>query len=250
MKRDLYSQKLLTFSDNFIQQMQILDRADHPKLIFQLVIKWTKGQPLLTKKLLQYVLEFPQKIIRGQEAITVERIIRNRLIKEFKKDELTLLIRKLLYGKDLFNLLKKTSGQITKERIYLEHLQSELGLSASQAQKIEQQCLQIFASSEVQIIQQPKQYAIGDRQNQHTNDDSYQDLILLIEKSPIYQQLNQLEIEERQNKLNWSGFFKKSWWLCLAIPLLLLLIKNLIGEKDSVKLSHPVTWATRLQNGT
>ena len=53
--------------------MHLLDRADNPKLIFQLAIKWTKGQPLLTKKLLQYLLESKQKIIVGQEAIAVER---------------------------------------------------------------------------------------------------------------------------------------------------------------------------------
>ena len=236
MKQDLYSQTLLKSSDNFIEQMQLLDRADNPKLVFQLVIKWTKGQPLLTKKLLEYILEFPQKIIRGTEAITVERIIRSRLIKEFKKDDLTLLIRKLLYGKDLFSLLKKTSCKLTGvERIYLENSQSELGLSTRQVKAIEQQCLQVFAKSENRITHQA-QHAIADG-NQHSDDDSYQDLILLIEKSPIYQQLNtELESEKRQNKFNWSIFSKKSLWL-LAIPLLLLLIKNLTPDKDS----RPIT---------
>ena len=236
MKQDLYSQTLLRSSDNFIQQMQLLDRADNPKLVFQLVIKWTKGQPLLTKKLLEYILEFPQKIIRGSEAITVERVVRNRLIKEFKKDDLTLLIRKLLYGKDLFSLLKKTSGKIRRvERIYLENLQSELGLSIRQVKAIEQQCLQVFAKFETRITHQAQSAIVN--VNQHSDDDSYQDLILLIEKSPIYQQLNtELEIEKRQNKLNWSVFSKKSLWL-LAIPLLLLLIKNLAADKDS----RPIT---------
>ena len=233
MKRDLYSQKLSTSSDNFVQQMQWLDRADRPELIFQLVLKWTKGQPLLTKKLLHYVLEFPQKIVTGREAIVVERIVRNRLIKEFKKDELTLLIRKLLYGKDLFSLLKKTQGKITRqERIYLAKLQSELGLSSSQAQIVEQQCLQVFASSYTQITHQPREYAIATREHQHTNDDSYRDLILLIENSPIYNRLNtEGAIASKQKQFNRLGFLKKSLWL-LAIPLLLLLIKSLNGEKD------------------
>ena len=231
MKRDLYSQTLLKSSDNFIEQMQLQDRADNPKLIFQLVIRWTKGQPLLTKKLLQYILEDPQKIIKGTEATTVERIIRNRLIKEFKKDELTLLIRKLLYGKDLFSLLKKTHGQIKRvERIYLKNLQSELGLSVSQAKVIEQQCLQIFASSDPKILHQQKQHAIA--LQEHSKDNSYQDLILLIEKSPLYQQLNTESERKKQNKLKRLSLLKKSLWL-LAIPLLLLLIRSLTGDKDS-----------------
>ena len=235
MKRDLYSQKLLISSDNFIQQMQWLDRADNPKLIFQLVIRWTKGQPLLTKKLLRYVLEFPEKIVRGTEAITVERIIRNRLIKEFKKDDLTLLIRKLLYGKDLLSLLKKTNGQVTRQKqIYLQNLQSELGLSDSQAKAIEQQCLQVFASSEAQIVHQPDRHALVNRENLYPDDDSYQDLILLIEKSPLYHQLNpELAIEKKPDKPNLSFFQKKSSWLYLAIPLLLLLIKSLVWKEDS-----------------
>ena len=232
MKRDLYSQTLLIFLDDFIGQMQLLDRADNPKLISQLVIKWTKGQPLLTKKLFQYVLEFPQKIVRGTEAVVIERIIRNRLIKEFKKDELTLPIRKLLYGKDLFSLLKKTRGRIARrEQIYLANLQSELGLSEAQAKTIEKQCLQVFASNEASIVHQPQQQAIVDR-NQ-SQDNSYQDLILLIEKSPIYQQVNtESAIEVRHNKPNWSVFLKKSLWL-LAIPFLLLLVKNLLWQENS-----------------
>ena len=233
MKRDLSSQKLLIPSDNFIQQMHLLDRASDPELIFQLVIKWTKGQPLLTKKLLHYVLEFPQKIVEGQEAVTVERIVRNRLIKEFKQDELTLSIRKVLYGKDLFGLLKKTQGKITsRERIYLENSQRELGLSDSQVQIIEQY-LQTYASTKAGIVRQPKQYAMVKSNNQNTADDSYQDLILLIEKSPLYPQLNaESAIVGRQNKLNWSSLLKKSWLLCLAIPLLLLLVKNWGRERD------------------
>ena len=232
MKRDLFSQTLLISSDDFVEQMQLLDRADRPKIIFQLVVMWTKGQPLLTKKLLQYVLEFPQKIVRGQEAFIVERIVRNRLIREFKKDELTLLIRKSLYGKDLFSLLKKTRGRITRqERTYLKYLQNELGLSEGQAKAIEQQCLQALASRESRITHQPKQQALTNS-DRSLEDDSYQSLIVLIEKSPIYQQLNtELEIENRQNKLGWLVLFKKSLWL-LAILLLLLVIKNLLQNKE------------------
>ena len=233
MKRDLYSQTLLVSLNNFIEQMQLLEQADCPKVVSQLVVMWTKGQPLLTKKLLQYVLEFPQKIDKGTEAITVERIVRNRLIKEFKKDELTLLIRKSIYGKDLFSLLKKTRGQITRrEQIYLASLQSELGLSEGQAKAIEQQCLQVFADKD-RTIHQGKQQAIVGRENQHPEDDSYQDLVLLIENSPIYHQLNtESAVENRQNKFNWS-FSKKSLWL-LAIPLSLLLIKSLIDSRNSL----------------
>jgi branched-chain amino acid transport system substrate-binding protein len=232
MERDLYSEKLSVSSDNFVQQMHLLNRADNPKLVFQLVIKWTKGQPLLTKTLLQYVLESDQKIVMGREAITVEKIVRNRLIKDFKQDELTLLIRKLLYGKDLISLLRKTHGEVTdRERIYLANLQSELGLSDKQVQTIERQCVQTFTSSRIQITHQSKTSTSKERDD---SENSYQDLILLIEKSPIYHQLNtELSLNPKPKKSNKTNFFVKNWWLCLLIPLLFLSVRNLGWQRNS-----------------
>ena len=82
----------------------------------------------------------------------------------------------------------------------------------------------------VEITHQPRQCALVDR-DENTVDHSYQDLVSLIEKLPIYDQLNtQLTIQQRQNRFRWTNILKKSSWLCLAIPLLLLIKKfELVG---------------------
>ncbi|HEY9768189.1 MAG TPA: hypothetical protein V6C71_06720 [Coleofasciculaceae cyanobacterium] len=55
MKQNLYHKKLLESLNKFVQYMRALDLADNPKLVSQLVLRWTKAQPLLTKKLLEYI---------------------------------------------------------------------------------------------------------------------------------------------------------------------------------------------------
>ena len=78
MNRSLYSQELSKSLDDFVREMHRLSLADNPQLVFQLAIKWTRGQSLLTKKLLQYILESETKIRYGQEAARVEKVIRQR----------------------------------------------------------------------------------------------------------------------------------------------------------------------------
>ncbi|MEM8828317.1 MAG: ABC transporter substrate-binding protein [Cyanobacteria bacterium P01_G01_bin.19] len=117
--------------------MQLLNRADNPKLVSKIAVKWTKGQTLLTKKLLQYILQSELRIDEGEEATAVEKIIRNDLLEEFKQDELTLGIRQGLYTKDLENLLELRESDLqTKDRIYLLKIQRRLGLGDIQVRAI------------------------------------------------------------------------------------------------------------------
>lgn len=229
MKQDLHSKRLLESLDDFVQQMRLLDKADNPKLISQLVIKWTRGQPLLTKKLLEYILEFKQKIVLGKEGITVETIIRNRLIKEFKQDSLTLAIRKILYARDFVKLLAKSGRNFTnQDQIYLQNQQTELGLANQQCQAIKDLCLQSIVPASIKdISNENSQLAITKAVNNLASENSYQELVLLIENSPIYHQISasnsNTEITQYQ-KYSWL-LGLKHWWLLLLIPVSFLIFR-------------------------
>ena len=69
MRQNLYPERLQLSLDTFIQRMHLLNRADNPQLVSKIAIKWTQGQPLLTKKLLQHILNSEEKIEEGEEAI-------------------------------------------------------------------------------------------------------------------------------------------------------------------------------------
>ena len=190
MTSHLYSQDCLASWDKFVQQMYATNQIDRPEMVVRLVIRWTKAQPLLTKKLLQYIVTDERKIAFGKEAAIVEKVIRNRLIREFKHDELTLPIRKLLYIKDLTGLLKKTRGKLDKRsQIYLENIQAELGLS-------DRHCLAIKQHYSTSIVvRNKKAYAeklIQLNQTQKERD-CYQDLVALVENSPVCHQLTTVD---------------------------------------------------------
>ena len=210
MTSDLYSQDRLASWDKFVQQMYATNQIDRPEMVVRLVIRWTKAQPLLTKKVLQYILADERKIAFGKEAAIVEKVIRNRLIREFKHDELTLPIRKLLYIKDLTGLLKRTRGKLDKRsQIYLENVQAELGLSDRHCQAIKQHC-----STSI-VVRDKKAYAEKMIQLNQTQKerDSYQDLVALIENSPVCHQLTTVDRpaidKQRRNQVGrgilWSG---------------------------------------------
>ena len=223
MTSDLYSQDRLASWDKLVQQMYATNKIDRPEMVVRLVIRWTKAQPLLTKKLLQYILADERKIAFGKEAAIVEKVIRNRLIKEFKHDELTLPIRKLLYIKDLASLLKKTRGKLDKRsQIYLENTQAELGLSDRHCLALKQHYLTSIAGENKKAYAQK---LIQTNQTQKERD-SYQDLVALIENSPIYHQLMTRDrpTSDRQRR-NW--FERRLLWLGLvSFCLLWLGIKN------------------------
>lgn len=231
MKSNLHSKRLLQSLEDFVQKMQLLELADQPKLVAQTALKWTKGQPLLTKSLLDLLLKSNSKISRGQEAIRVEQIIRNRLIKDFKQDNLTLGIRKLLYSKDLVRLLTKSGGKIAaNEQIYLQKLQAELGLSRQQGNLIQAQYWQMFNQANIEQTSNSQYFPEIEPENQpQLIDNSYQELILLLENSSIYGEVaaanstNPLP-QEKSTPSRRGGL--KYWWLLLTIPLLFLLAKR------------------------
>ena len=137
MTRNLYPEKLQLSLDTFIRRMELLNKADNPGLVAKIVTKWTQEQTLLTKNLLQYILQSELRINEGEEASAVEKIIRNRLLKEFKQDELTLNIRKKIYREDVENISEIKNGKLEpKDWLFLSEIQKELGLTDKQARLI------------------------------------------------------------------------------------------------------------------
>lgn len=237
MTPDLSSQNLSISWDEFVQQMYAVERADRPEIVLRQVIRWTKGQPLLTKKLLQYILKHERQIAAGDEATTVEQVIRNRLIKEFKHDELTLSIRKLLYAKDLAKLLKKTPGKITQNtQIYLEDIARELGLSTRQCQDTIEHFASFSSAENQKLFRQLVRPNIlsGER-------DSYQDLVSLIENSPAYYQLTldkgNSTATSKKRRSNW--WQKKTFWFWLIFPWLVLLAISTLARKEELPTIAP-----------
>lgn len=216
MPSNLSSQERLLSGTKFVRQMYATDKIDRPEIVVKQVMRWTKGQPLLTKKLLQYILETKSKISFGREAAIVEKTIRNRLIKEFKHDELTLPIRKLLYIKDLAILLAKTKGKVTeRSQIYLASIQAELGLSERNCQEIKEHYLtSIFPKNEAERV-------INRDLPQFQKERSYQDLVSLIENSPIYHELVASDRLLTPKRWQWWQPPSFRFWL---IPLCLLLV--------------------------
>ncbi|WP_019507991.1 ABC transporter substrate-binding protein [Pleurocapsa sp. PCC 7319] len=242
MQQNLFPEKLLQSLDEFVQQMHRLNKADNPKLIVKIVTNWTQAQPLLTKKLLQYLLQSEHKICRGQERIAVKKIILNKLIKEFEQDKLTLEIRKRLYQEELNTVIKCDKSIITnKDRYYLIKLQNKLGLSTQQCQAVKKQILTIKSS---QAFRQNndlfdnqkvkcKQVKSDFYKAQTTNKKSIE---TTSDPTSNYQQVRftnqKVFIENKQSDV--VKLQPKKWsWLLLGIPFLSLFIKGFGWNKNS-----------------
>ncbi|MEL6442120.1 MAG: ABC transporter substrate-binding protein [Cyanobacteria bacterium J06621_8] len=232
MKPNAYSQRLLESLEVFEQQMQSRKLADEPKSVAQQVLQWTKGQPLLTKSLLDLLLKSETKIARGEEAVQVEKIIRNCLIKNFKQDSLTLGIRKNLYIKNLIRLSNKNDGEFSnREQNYLNNLQKELGLSQQQSNSIREQYLPAFKQGKLNKLSLENSATIIDQDAPEPKGaKSYQDLIVLLENSPFYQELNATNISNSPSHKQSFNPFKllkfKSLWLVPALLFLVFIVKK------------------------
>ncbi|VEP18356.1 ABC transporter substrate-binding protein (modular protein) [Hyella patelloides LEGE 07179] len=234
MGQNSHSENLSVHLDEFTQQMHRLGKSDNPTLISKIVMRWTKGQPLLTKKLLQYILQSKQKIAQGKEALVIEKIIRNRLLKEFKQDDLTLSIRKLLYKVNLEEALKITNGKITdNEQVYLSELQKELGLSNLQCQTIFNSLagfddLPDIDPDEQVIIDrksQRKRITQGNNQQKGYNIKSSDLLIHQTALSPTF------DLDSKYKRK--GNIFRKPWFLLLVFILVFYLLTRSINWNQS-----------------
>lgn len=240
MNRNIHSDNKLVSFREFVRQMHLLNKADDPELILKLVVSWTKGQPFLTKKLMQYVLQSPQKIPLGKETIAVEKIVRERLLKEFKQDKLTLSIRFFLYQKQLEKTLKQTenSNKIAEQN-YLKALQKELELSDKQCRTIRKRILeselkQVINKNITTIKNKNGKLALESDREQIEKVNSN----LSPEKANLAKQTSQAPLnsqlikKENPPQITKKIINKKWFWLVLILPILFLVIKGLNANKS------------------
>ena len=244
MKPNKHSENKLVSFGEFIRKMRLLNKADEPELVLKLVVGWTKGQPFLTKKLLQYVLQSPQNIPLGKETIAVEKIVRERLLKEFKQDNLTLGIRFFLYQKKLDNILKQTnkSNSIVKQN-YLKDLQRELGLTDQQCRAIRKRLLKselkqvINKSSLINIETENRELDLKSHNFQIENHSNSKEIVSL-NKQASQSKLNSQLLKKENSQLTSEKSLNKKWFgLLLIFPILFLLIKGLNGKSDRLKIA-------------
>ena len=243
MKQNIHSDNKLVSFREFVRQMHLLNKADDPELVLKLVVGWTKGQPFLTKKLIQYVLQSPQNIPLGKETIAVEKIVRERLLKEFKQDNLTLGIRFFLYQKQVEKFLKQTenSNKIA-EQDYLKALQKELGLSDKQCRTIRKRILdselkQVINKSIITIENKNEEFTLESEREQIekvNSNGSSETADLAKQTSQETLKSQSIEIKNLQ-QISKKAFNKKWFWLFLIFPLLFLFIKGLGNDGDPLK---------------
>jgi hypothetical protein len=63
--------------ERFIAKSQESIKIERSHLVAQEILKWTKGNSLLTQSLCQLILERQDQVIEGQERTYVERIVRS-----------------------------------------------------------------------------------------------------------------------------------------------------------------------------
>ena len=242
MRQNLFPEKLLQSLDKFIQQMHRLNKADNPKLLVKIVTSWTQAQPLLTQKLLNYILQSEQKICRGEERKAVKKIIINKLLKEFEHDKLTLEIRKRLYQEELNTIIKNNNTLIdNKHGYYLLELQEKLGLSTQQCHIIKQKFLLLKASP----FSHQNNSAFNKRKAEFKQTESNFSTTKVVDKysreassslAINYQRsrfANQT-VFHRNKQLDKVRYRPKKWsWLLLGIPFLSLFIKGFGWNKYS-----------------
>lgn len=247
MKSKIYSEKTQALLNTFIQRMKLLNRADNPKLVARIIIKWTQGQTLLTKKLLQYVLQSEPRIYEGEEARAVEKVIREDLLREFKKDNLTLNIRKKLYQKDLEDFLQSKAGMLKdKDANYILEIQKKLGLNTKDVKSINNNTIRFdyrldtinsnyknhFDKEQTNFKQRPSSPQLA----------NYLESLDPEEKSNlVVRTLSNPAIENQEIKSAKAKKSRQKWLFLLGIPLIVLSIigVNLVRNNSTTTEIQP-----------
>ncbi len=78
------------------------NRSDNPPAVLSTVLDWTSGQPFLTQKLCQLILDADAPIAVGQEATAIEQLIRSRILENWETQDqpehLRTIRDRLLFG--------------------------------------------------------------------------------------------------------------------------------------------------------
>ncbi|MEO0835203.1 MAG: ABC transporter substrate-binding protein, partial [Cyanobacteria bacterium J06642_3] len=137
----------------------------------------------------------------------------------------------------LIRLLTKKGGTLnSEEKTYLKNLQQELGLSKQQGNIIREEYLR--SVTQVNNVNSLSVNSLSEFNSEHhslATKDSYDDLILLLENSPIYDQLapaNTLaqSTNQKSHLVRWINL--KNLGLLLLIPLLFFVVRQFNRQPD------------------
>ncbi|MFG6093927.1 AAA-like domain-containing protein [Leptothoe sp. ISB3NOV94-8A] len=62
-------------------------KAEQPETVLQEILQWTGGQPFLTQRLCQLVVDSNEVIETGSEAVTIDRLVESRLIDNWEAQD-------------------------------------------------------------------------------------------------------------------------------------------------------------------
>ena len=67
-----------------LRLLNLEDREDYYKIVLERILFWTEGQSFLTQKTFKLIKEHQNKIIAGKEAQQVDRLVKTRIIKNWR----------------------------------------------------------------------------------------------------------------------------------------------------------------------
>lgn len=111
---------LFGFQLNEIQPLAqgLIGKAEDPQAVLREILAWTGGQPFLTQKLCQLVLERPNSIPTGNERQAIEQLVRNRVIENWETQDVPEHLKTIRYF-----LLRNSQITIKLLSLYQEILQ-------------------------------------------------------------------------------------------------------------------------------
>jgi hypothetical protein len=65
----------------------LVGKADRPESVLSSILDWTGGQPFLVQKLCQLVMGSPDRIGAGDEAATIEQLVRSRILENWESQD-------------------------------------------------------------------------------------------------------------------------------------------------------------------
>jgi WD40 repeat protein len=65
----------------------LVDQADDPPAVLSAVLAWTGGQPFLTQKLCQLILDADSPITAGNEVAAIEQLVRSRILENWETQD-------------------------------------------------------------------------------------------------------------------------------------------------------------------
>ncbi|HIK03610.1 MAG TPA: AAA-like domain-containing protein [Trichormus sp. M33_DOE_039] len=65
----------------------LVNHADNPEAVLSAILFWTGGQPFLTQKLCQLILDTQVKVSAGSEVVTIEQLVQSRILENWEAQD-------------------------------------------------------------------------------------------------------------------------------------------------------------------